>query len=428
MMRVRVSGLIKSAMLGAIAALGGTMSAQAAETVILKYYATRAAVPIEQVAAFANEGTRSPEIDAFLGQVPLSADRVQTLIKTKIPNPTLPFGRNDVEFLLIQMSKMIGDPLERPSVIPLVRALYTAYLAGDLSVLTVLDDYPGDEVRLDLGRLENFLTDVDEIARRIVPMILFFDELLPEMVCECLPPGEQTAKQSALSPRQAEIRALKAEWAETAPLFNAIALLNDYKTIAATSTVDPESLPLNPIAASPRLAKEVEFRFGIVAANFEIDKLTAFAETGDLPREWRPLLRIARLEPENFRKMLTSEINIDDPLEIHRFLNTIVGEYVLFQIAQIVYASSADAANIPALRSAIMTSLLDDGTLTLLELFQNFPTEQIIIDGPPLIRVTRGLRRRGVVEFVTGSLEDTLVLIQEEIAQDICDCEGDEAE
>ncbi|MDJ0707872.1 MAG: alpha/beta hydrolase [Leptolyngbyaceae cyanobacterium MO_188.B28] len=358
-------------------------SASAAKTVILRYQDIRSSVPLVDVEDFVTDGETSETLQAFLHQTPLSSDMLTTLLTDEIPDTGIPLGSTDIEFLLFQLNKLVGDPLNREHLEPLGEALYYAFLDGSMSVLELVRLYPASEVRLELHLLSRVHRDIDLFVQRITPLFNFFEELLPDLVCEC-----ETGAESVTSE----------------PLRK-----TSFCSLSDASNYSPR-----------RNAEDVVFAFGLIRRSFSIAELTTFAETGNVPKSWRYYLEMTNLDPEDLRATLTSEIELD-LISLDEILNSLPGEYALFQLGRIIHTPSRKA-NIQALRSALILSAAADNNVTLLEFLQNYPAQQLIVEGEDLIRFGERLEERGAVSTVTADLEDVLVEIQKEIANEICDC------
>ncbi|NEO84887.1 MAG: alpha/beta hydrolase [Spirulina sp. SIO3F2] len=118
---------------------------------------------------------------------------------------------------------------------------------------------------------------------------------------------------------------------------------------------------------------------------------------------------------------MTNEIEIEEPLALYDFLQTLPGEYALVQINQVVCTRSC-AGNVQGVRSAIMLLILDDGKITPLEFLQNYPVKPLSINASRVLKLLDLVGDRGVVPTVTGNVEEILVAIQMAIVDSICDC------
>lgn len=165
-------------------------------------------------------------------------------------------------------------------------------------------------------------------------------------------------------------------------------------------------------------ANEIVFTYGPIGRSLSIEELETFAETGEASRSLQFYLNLADIDPDVFQVVLTEELSISLRF-LDRTLNSLPGEYVLFQLGQVIN-TGAGTTNIRALRSALVLSASDDNRISLLEFLQNYPLRQLTIDGVELARVVRELG--DVVEDVERRLETLVPILQELLEGVICDC------
>lgn len=170
---------------------------------------------------------------------------------------------------------------------------------------------------------------------------------------------------------------------------------------------------------SANAAQELVFTDGPFGRSLSIEELTTFAETGEASRSLRWYLNLAGVKPEVFQTILTRELDISLSF-LDKTLNSIPGEYVLFQIGQIINSGSG-ITNIRALRSALLLSAADDNRVSLLEFLQNYPLQQITVDGRELAKVARDLGN--VVEDVERRIDALVPVLKDLLGGVICDCE-----
>jgi hypothetical protein len=136
--------------------------------------------------------------------------------------------------------------------------------------------------------------------------------------------------------------------------------------------------------AVPSLAAErVVLRYGVLEAAVSVDELATFAETGEQSRRLRRYLRLSGQDPETVRQTLNREVEVD-VVVLDRVLNSFVGEYALDQLGKVIHTRSG-RANRQAMRSALVLSASDDGKVSLIEVMQNYPTSDIMVDGKQLL-------------------------------------------
>jgi Alpha/beta hydrolase of unknown function (DUF1400) len=179
------------------------------------------------------------------------------------------------------------------------------------------------------------------------------------------------------------------------------------------------ALLLTPTAG--QAAERIYLTFGILGRSIAISDLRDFAETGELTRQLQWYLNVANVNPEDFRAVLTREVQLN--LEfVDSVAYSLPGEYALYQIGRVVHTKSRQGATqISALRSALLVSLTEDNQISILEFLESYPTPEVFVDGVILARTARDVRN-----FV-DRIEPTIAVIQEFLANLICDCEAPRA-
>lgn len=410
--------------IGALLLWFGT--AEAADTVNIQFLNLRARLPVSDLETFVTDKTTSPELTEFLEQTPIPLETLSTLLEASIPDTGIPLGRSDVEFLLFQLNKIVGNPSARADLLPLAEALQSAYLDQNMSVLELIKRYPDNEVRLDIRELGAVYRDVHLFVERLTPLFNFFSELLPDLVCECDPEVELVVGTASNGYGQESCNHI-----ESSPAADRVNALTK-ATEALASSPKGENISQQTgnissgISTQTRHSVDVTFVLGPLVVSISTDELTTFVETSELPRSWPLYTKIAGLDKEEFRKILVSEFELD-LMDLDGFLYSLPGEYALFQIGRVARTPSRQA-NIQALRGAILLSAADDNKGSLLEILKNYPARQLVVDTTTLGRFARHLDTRGAVGTATASLEDVLVQVQAAIAAEICECNLPQAE
>lgn len=139
-------------------------------------------------------------------------------------------------------------------------------------------------------------------------------------------------------------------------------------------------------------AERVVLRYRIFRQSLSVEELSRFAETGELSRTLRSNLNLARQDPQQVRRYLTEPVQVN-PVFLDRLLNSPVGNVALDELTQIIYTPSRRADR-QALRAALVLSARD-GQVSLIEVLQNYPTQEVQVDGDRLEVAYRQLSRLG---------------------------------
>lgn len=109
-----------------------------------------------------------------------------------------------------------------------------------------------------------------------------------------------------------------------------------------------------------------------------VEDLEALAATGEAPESIDQILATAGQSPGDLQTSLTRQVPVRLNL-LDRALNSWPGEWALDQMGDVIHTPSGEA-NRQALRSAIVLSAADDEQISVLELLQNYPTQQVVLE------------------------------------------------
>lgn len=173
-------------------------------------------------------------------------------------------------------------------------------------------------------------------------------------------------------------------------------------------------------ASAPASAAEsVVVNFGPLSRSFSITEFQTLAETGQPSRKLRWYLNTAGVKPSTVQSLLTQDVPL--PLEFaDQILNSLPGEFGLYQLGQIISPSS-QTASLQAMRAAVVLSAANDNRVSMLEILENYPTRELHIDGLGLMRTARDVQNLmsgsgGTIEGIARGLEEWLPGL-------FCECE-----
>jgi hypothetical protein len=140
------------------------------------------------------------------------------------------------------------------------------------------------------------------------------------------------------------------------------------------------SLGLGLGLATPAIAAEqVRLNYRGFSRTVPVALLVLLAETGEADGVLKGLLDQAGQSPGELRSLLTRPLTADGVL-LDRSLNSLPGEWMLDYLGQSIHTGTGEADR-QALRSALVLSASDDGQMTLLEILQKYPTEEVVLEG-----------------------------------------------
>lgn len=170
-------------------------------------------------------------------------------------------------------------------------------------------------------------------------------------------------------------------------------------------------------------AESVVVNFGPLSRSFSIAEFQTLAETGQPSRKLRWYLNTAGVKPSTVRSLLTREIPV--PLElVDQVLNSLPGEFGLYQVGQIISPSQGDAS-LQAMRAALVLSAANDNQISLLEVLENYPTQELHVDGIGLMRTARDVQT--LMSGAGGTLEGIARGMENLFPGLFCECERNAA-
>ena len=138
-------------------------------------------------------------------------------------------------------------------------------------------------------------------------------------------------------------------------------------------------------------SEEAIFTYGGAAQSVPIEELQTFVKTGETSSSIEFLLSVSNQKPSLMRSILKQKFPADTKL-VSDLLNTAPGEYVLSQTGNVV-GSKSQRANVTALRGSLIRSASDDGLVSLIELLEHYPTQQVYVNGKMLARVQNNVNQ-----------------------------------
>ncbi|WP_071517496.1 alpha/beta hydrolase [Geitlerinema sp. PCC 9228] len=177
--------------------------------------------------------------------------------------------------------------------------------------------------------------------------------------------------------------------------------------VAFATTVALTIFPSDRGVASERLV----ITYGAINRSIEISEIATLVETGEASTGLQDIIRVADIDKETMRKIFAKEVDADLQF-LDNSLNHPLGEFVLFNIGNVVHPKSREA-EIQALRAAIVLSASDDGKISLLEFLQKYPTPDIYLDAQRLLELSQDL------DFVSAGFQKALNFVRDSMLYDL---------
>lgn len=142
--------------------------------------------------------------------------------------------------------------------------------------------------------------------------------------------------------------------------------------------------------AKPSLAaEEVVVTYGPLEASFPLEDLRSLAQSGRPSQSLAFYLGIAGVDAATAQSALNTAMPLSQTF-LDDLMNAPTGDRLLTRLTDVVHTPSREGS-IPALRSAIVLSAGSDQQVTLLELMENYPTQQMYINGANLMTLMEEL-------------------------------------
>ncbi|MBC1218648.1 alpha/beta hydrolase [Nostoc sp. UCD121] len=132
-------------------------------------------------------------------------------------------------------------------------------------------------------------------------------------------------------------------------------------------------------------AEQVVLKYGTFQGQVSVQELTQFTETGKTTPTLRAYLEAAQQDPAVARKALKAPIKADAAF-LNSLLSSWAGPILVNQIGEVVHPPAGQLDQ-QALRSALSTSIQQNGEVTLLGAIQNYPNTSVELEGDRLISV-----------------------------------------
>lgn len=140
------------------------------------------------------------------------------------------------------------------------------------------------------------------------------------------------------------------------------------------------SLGLSTLGVNPASAAEqVRLNYRGFSRSVPVALLEVLADTGETSGVLRGVLNQGGQDGGELRALLTRQLPVD-PVVLDRSLNSRPGEWMLDYLGQSIHTGTG-TANRQALRSALVVSASNDKQITLLEVLQNYPTAEVVLEG-----------------------------------------------
>lgn len=184
--------------------------------------------------------------------------------------------------------------------------------------------------------------------------------------------------------------------------------------LATTSLVfiqSPQTVAQQTVAQT--VVQKVTLTYGPQQISIPMEELETFAATGEASKVIGFIAGFVSDDQEVFRTALTQKVPAPNPLFLNKAMDFLVGELFLYEIGQVIHTPSRKNV-IEALRASIGLSVLDDREISLLEVIEKYPAQELFIDAKKLNKASQ------YVNFLVSGAEEGLMFMRETLGDFIC--------
>ncbi|WP_416244645.1 alpha/beta hydrolase [Crocosphaera sp. XPORK-15E] len=137
-------------------------------------------------------------------------------------------------------------------------------------------------------------------------------------------------------------------------------------------------------------AEKVVLKYSILRESVSVAELSTLANKGETSSSLKSYLKLANKQPEDLRRLLNNNVDVD-PVFLSKVLNSFAGNLVLDPVGEVIQTPSKRASR-ESLRGALVTSALSDKNIRVIEIFENYPTSEIHVDGDRLAEIYQDIQ------------------------------------
>ena len=161
-------------------------------------------------------------------------------------------------------------------------------------------------------------------------------------------------------------------------------VLSLQKSIVVSTALLGSTLSMFLGSGSASASEYITLQYGLLGETVPMSELEELSETGQASGALEDILEIAHEDETEAQSILNEEIEID-VTTLSQLLHTKPGEFVLSELAKVIHVDGY-VAGVPSLRAAFVNSAASDNKVSLLEVFQNYPTQTMYVNAAQLAK------------------------------------------
>ncbi|MFO0037838.1 MAG: alpha/beta hydrolase [Synechococcaceae cyanobacterium] len=144
-------------------------------------------------------------------------------------------------------------------------------------------------------------------------------------------------------------------------------------------------LALAAFSPAAQAAENVVFVSGAFRRSIPVADLEHLAATGQARGLLGDVLRFGRQDPAEVARLLKASLSLP-VVTVSRLLNTSIGARILERLSSITFPLNARQVGLPALRSAVVLGIADNGgALSPLSFLRAYPSQEMAVSLPALL-------------------------------------------
>lgn len=143
------------------------------------------------------------------------------------------------------------------------------------------------------------------------------------------------------------------------------------------------------LSSRANASERVVLSYQALQRAISVRALSNFAATGRANRRLSTYIEKTGKSPEEVREILTRQVSINAQT-LDRLLNTPLGDTALDRVSQSIHTPS-QRSDRQAIRSALTLSATDDGRISLIEVIEKYPTQEVNVDVESLVQTYQDL-------------------------------------
>jgi len=132
-------------------------------------------------------------------------------------------------------------------------------------------------------------------------------------------------------------------------------------------------------------AERLVVHYRIFSQSVAISELRTLADTGQASRSIQFYLTLGNRQPEELRQILTRPIAVNSN-DLYQILSSPLGSVALDEVSQVIHTPD-NQANRESLNAALVGASLADGQIRLIDVLEQYPTNEVHLNGERLIEV-----------------------------------------